>query len=150
MRTPVTAGALTALVAGGVMVVLASSTGGLGASLPGIVVLTGVLVVAGYVFGWMVQTGRMRAGFGHGIVYWTVAFPVARLMFEFMVGDDGSRSGLSNGVAGFLVYQALVGGGFGLGFVLLHNQVLALLDWRAKSQHEGQLTDAAEPPGRPG
>ena len=145
-RTPVTAGALTALVAGGVMVVLASSTGGLAASLTGIVVLTGVLVVAGYVFGWMVQTGRMRAGFGHGIVYWTVAFPAARLMFELMVGDDGSRSGISNGVAGFLVYQALVGGAFGLGFVVLHNQILYLLDWRAARANKDQAATTAEPP----
>jgi hypothetical protein len=137
-------------VAGGVMVVLASSTGGLAASLPAIVILTGVLVVAGYVFGWMIQTGRMRSGFGPGIVYWSVAFPAARLMFELMVGGDGSRSGLSNGVAGFLVYQALVGGAFGLGFVLLHHHVLALLDWRAKSKHGGELTNAADPPGRRG
>jgi hypothetical protein len=132
------------------MVVLASSTGGLSASLPAIIMLTGVLVAAGYVFGWMIQTGRMRAGFGHGIVYWTVAFPVARLIFELMVGDDESRAGLSNGVVGFLVYQALVGGAFGLGFVVLHNQALALLEWREKSKHEGELTNTAEPPGRPG
>jgi hypothetical protein len=130
------------------MVVLASSTGGLAASLPGIIILTGVLVVAGYVFGWMVQTGRMRSGFGHGIVYWSIVFPGVRLIFELMVGDEGSRAGLSNGVVGFLVYQTLVGGAFGLGFVVLHNQVLALLDWRAKSKHEGELTNAAEPPGR--
>jgi hypothetical protein len=46
------------------------------------------------------------------------------------------------------VYQALVGSGFGLGFVVLHNQVLALLDWREKSKRGDKLTNAAEPPGR--
>jgi hypothetical protein len=142
----VTAGALTALVTGGVMVVLASSTGGLAASLPAIVVLTAVLVVAGYVFGWMVQTGRMRAGFGPGIVYWAVAFPIARYIFELIAGTDSSRSGLSNGVIPFLVFQAMVGSAFGLGFVLVHNQILGVLDWRARSKPDQAATNTAEPP----
>ena len=145
-RTPATAGALTALVTGGVMVVLASSTGGLAASLPAILVLTAVLVLAGYVFGWMVQTGRMRAGFGPGIVFWAIAFPVARLIFEIIVGDDNSRSGLSNGVVPFLAFQAIVGSAFGLGFVLVHNQILGLLDWRARSKPDQPATNSAEPP----
>jgi hypothetical protein len=129
------------------MAVLASWSGGLLASLPAIVVLTGVLVAAGYVFGWLIQTERIRSGFGHGIVYWSIVFPVARLLFELMIGDDGSRAGLSNGVAGFLVYQAMVGGAFGLGFVLLHNHVVWLLDWRA-GRSTRDKPGTTEPSGR--
>jgi hypothetical protein len=124
---PVAAGALSGLLAGVVMAVLASSGGRLVASIPAIVVLTALLVAAGLVYGWLVQTERLRAAFGPGILYWSGAFAIARLLFELMLGDPSSRAGLSNGVIGFLVYQVMVGAGFGLGFVLLHNQLSNLL-----------------------
>jgi uncharacterized membrane protein YhaH (DUF805 family) len=145
MRTPVAAGALTALVAGGVMAVLASSTGGLAASLPAIAGLTAVFGVAGVVYGWLVHTERLRAAFGPGILYWSVAFPAARLIFELAAGDGSSRSGLSDGLMPFLVYQAMVGGAFGLGFILLHNQITALLGWLVRPREE-EVGKAAEPP----
>jgi hypothetical protein len=122
----VAAGAVTGLMAGGVMAVLASSGGGLVASIPAIVVLTALLVAAGVVYGWLVQTERLRAAFGPGILYWSGAFATARLLFELVVGPS-SRAGLSNGVTAFLAYQVMVGAGFGLGFVLVHNQVSTLL-----------------------
>jgi hypothetical protein len=127
MRPAETAGALTALVAGGVMAVLASSGGELAASIPAIVGLTALLVVAGFVYGWLLETGRLREAFGPEILYWAIAFATARLLFELMVGDVDSRAGLSNGLVPFLVYQVMVGGAFGLGFVLVHNKVSALL-----------------------
>jgi hypothetical protein len=129
MRTPVTAGALTALVAGGTMAVLASSTGSLAATLPGIGGLTAVLVLAGVIYGLLIQSGRLKTAFGSGIIYWTVAFPVARLIFEVLAPGTNSRSGLADGVMGFLIFQALVGGGFGFGFVLVHSQITGLLEW---------------------
>ena len=124
---PVAAGALSGLLAGVVMAVLASSGGRLVASIPAIVVLTALLVAAGVVYGWLVQTERLRAAFGPGIVYWSGAFATSRLLFELLLGDPSSRAGLSNGVTAFLVYQVMVGAGFGLGFVLLHNQLSNLL-----------------------
>lgn len=126
-RAPVAAGAVTGLLAGAVMAVLASSGGELVASVPAIVVLTALLVAAGVVYGLLLQTERMRAGFGPEILYWSGAFATARLLFELLLGDPSSRAGLSNGLMGFLVYQVMVGAGFGLGFVLLHNQVSTLL-----------------------
>ena len=127
MRTAEAAGVVTALVAGGVMAVLASSGGELAASMPAIAGLTALLVVAGVVYGRLLETGRLRAAFGPEILYWSAAFATARLLFELVAGDVNTRAGLSNGLAGFLVYQVMVGGAFGLGFVLVHNQVSALL-----------------------
>lgn len=127
MRTAEAAGALTALVAGGVMAALASSGGDLVASIPAIAGLTALLVVAGVVYGRLLETGRLRAAFGPEILYWSVAFATARLLFELVAGDVNPRAGLSNGLGGFLVYQVMVGGAFGLGFVLVHNQVSVLL-----------------------
>jgi len=123
----VAAGAVSGLVAGVVMAVLASSGGELVASIPEIVVLTALLAAAGVVYGWLLQTERLRAAFGPEILYWSGAFATARLLFELLLGDPSSRAGLSNGFMGFLVFQVMVGAGFGLGFVLVHNQVSTLL-----------------------
>jgi len=122
MTPRVVAGVFTAVVAGGLMAALTASAGGLSGSLPGIVALTLTLVVAGGAFGWLVDNERLSGGFGSGILFWTVALPVARVAQEVLVGE-----GIPEGVLAFVVYQALVGGAFGLGFLLLHNQVSTLL-----------------------
>jgi len=122
MTPRVVAGVFTALVAGGLMAALTASAGGLAGSLPGIVALTLVLAGAGAAYGWLVDTERLSGGFGSGILFWTAALPVARVAQEVLVGE-----GIPEGVLAFVVYQALVGGAFGLGFLLLHNQVSTLL-----------------------
>jgi hypothetical protein len=131
------AGGITAVVAGGLMAALTASAGGLAGSLPGIVALTLTLVVAGVTYGWLVDAERLTGGFGSGILFWTAALPVARVAQELLVGE-----GVPEGVMGFVVYQALVGGAFGLGFLLLQNQVSTLLlNVRTKraSAHGGRV-----------
>jgi hypothetical protein len=100
------------------MAALTASSGGLTASMLAIVVLTLALVVAGATYGWLVDSERLRGGFGSGILFWSAALPAARLAQEVLVG-----AGLRDSLPSFLVYQALVGGAFGLGFLLLHNQI---------------------------
>jgi hypothetical protein len=100
------------------MAALTASSGGLPASLPAILALTLALAVAGTTYGWLVDSDRMRMGFGPGILFWSAALPAARLAQEVLLG-----TGLRDSLPAFLVYQALVGGAFGLGFLLLHNQI---------------------------
>jgi hypothetical protein len=114
----VVAGGLTAVVTGGLMAALTASSGGLTASLPAVAVLTLALVVGGVTYGLLVDSERMRGGFGSGILFWSAALPAARLAQELLMG-----AGLRESLPSFLVYQALVGGAFGLGFLLLHNQI---------------------------
>lgn len=122
MTPRVIAGGVTAVVAGGLMAALTASAGGLAGSVPGIVALTFTLVVAGAAYGWLVDSERLPEGFGSGILFWTAALPAARVAHEMLVGD-----GVPDSVVAFVVYQALVGGAFGLGFLLLQNQVSTLL-----------------------
>jgi hypothetical protein len=103
------------------MAALAASAGELAASLVGIAALAASLLAAGSLYGWLLEGGRLRAGFGPGIIFWTVAFPLARLAPELMLSGGGGPASLSQGLAGFLAYQAMVGGAFGLGFLLLHS-----------------------------
>jgi hypothetical protein len=132
----VVAGGLTAVVTGGLMAVLTASSGGLTASLPAVAVLTLALVVGGVTYGLLVDSERMRGGFGSGILFWTAALPAARLAQELLMG-----AGLRESLPAFLAYQALVGGAFGLGFLLLHNQIWTWLSAaeRRRSARSGKV-----------
>ena len=77
------------------------------------------LVGAGVLFGWLTDTERLS--FGRAILYWAAAFSVSRLTQQLLVGEGDVKDGL----IGFVVYQAFVGGLFGLGFLLLYEQVMA-------------------------
>jgi hypothetical protein len=123
LQPAVMAGALTAMVTGGLMAALTVAAGDLAASLPGIAMLTAAIVAAGLLYGWLMQTERLRMGFGPGILFWVAAFPLARLVQELVGVGGGGPAGLGQGMVSFLIYQVMVGGAFGLGFVLLHNQI---------------------------
>jgi hypothetical protein len=123
LKPAVVAGALTAMVTGGLMAALTVAAGELANSLPGIAMLTTAIVAAGLLYGWLMQTERLRMGFGPGILFWVAAFPLARLVQELVGVGGGGPAGLGQGMVSFLIYQVMVGGAFGLGFVLLHNQI---------------------------
>lgn len=85
-----------------------------------ILALTVPLLGAGVLFGWLDETERLPS-FGRAMLYWGAAFSVSRLIQQLLVGDWHPKDGL----IGFLIYQAIVGMLFGLGFLLLYQQVLA-------------------------
>jgi hypothetical protein len=103
------------------MAALTVAAGDLAASLPGIALLTAAILAAGLLYGWLMQTERLRMGFGPGILFWVAAFPLARFVQELVGVGGGGPAGLGQGLVSFFIYQAMVGGAFGLGFVLLHN-----------------------------
>ena len=127
------------MVTGGLMAALTASAGGLAGTLPGIAALTLTLTVAGVAYGWLLESERMREGFGPGILFWSAALPAARIAQEILVGE-----GFPDGVAAFVIYQALVGGAYGLGFLLLHHQISTWLDYAGSRGRtvspEGSLT----------
>jgi hypothetical protein len=114
-------GALTAVVTGGVMALLVTIAGeGVSGFTAAILALTVPLVAAGVLFGWLTDTERLR-GFGRALLFWAAAFAVARLTQQLLVGEGEVKDGL----IGFVLYQGFVGVLFGLGFLLLYQQVLA-------------------------
>jgi hypothetical protein len=84
-----------------------------------ILALTIPLLGAGLLFGWLTDNDRLS--FGRALLYWAAAFAVCRLTQELLVGNRQ----LKDGLIGFLLYQGFVGVLFGLGFLLLYQQVLA-------------------------
>jgi hypothetical protein len=142
MKPAAVAGGVTAGVTGVLMAVLTVPSGGLTASLLAIIVLTLALAGAGMWYGWLVESERLRGGFGSGILFWSAALPAARLFQELLVG-----SGLRESLPSFLVYQAMVGGAFGLGFLLLHNQIWTLVSAGAerRRRHEAKRSEVTGP-----
>jgi uncharacterized membrane protein len=114
------AGALTAVVTGGVMALLVTIAGREASSFTAAILALAIpLLGAGVLFGWLTDTERLT--FGRALLYWAAAFSVSRLTQQLLVGEGDVKDGL----IGFVVYQAFVGGLFGLGFLLLYEQVLA-------------------------
>jgi hypothetical protein len=115
------AGALSAVVTGGVMSLMVTVAGGDAANFTeAILALTLPLVAAGILFGWLTDTGRLPT-FTRAILYWAAAFSVSRLAQQLMFG----QTDLKDGPVGFVIYQAIVGMLFGFGYLLLYEQVLA-------------------------
>jgi uncharacterized membrane protein len=114
------AGALTAVVTGGIMAFLVTIAGeGAASFTAAILALTVPLLAAGVLFGWLTDHDRLT--FGRALLYWAAAFSACRLAQELLVGDREIKDGL----IGFVLYQAIVGMLFGLGYLLLYQQVLA-------------------------
>jgi hypothetical protein len=84
-----------------------------------ILALTIPLLGAGVLFGWLTETERLT--FGRALLYWAAAFSMSRLTQQLLVGEGDVKDGL----IGFVLYQAIVGTLFGLGYLLLYQQVLA-------------------------
>jgi hypothetical protein len=84
-----------------------------------ILALTIPLLGAGVLFGWLTDHDRLT--FGRALLYWAGAFSASRLTQELLVGNRAIKDGL----IGFVLYQGVVGMLFGLGFLLLYQQVLA-------------------------
>jgi hypothetical protein len=84
-----------------------------------ILALTIPLLGAGVLFGWLTDHDRLT--FGRALLYWAAAFSVSRLTQELLVGNREIKDGL----IGFVLYQGIVGMLFGLGYLLLYQQVLA-------------------------
>jgi hypothetical protein len=115
------AGALTAVVAGGVMALLVTIAGeGIASFITAILALTIPLLIAGLLFGWLTRTQRLHS-FGRAILFWATAFSVSRLTQQLVIAD----ADVEDGLVGFVIYQMVVGILFGLGFMLLYQQVLA-------------------------
>jgi len=97
----------------------------------GMVMLAVPLGAFGGGYSLLVAHRKVRiGGFTPVMLYWLAGFPVARVLHEVltrlvMTGEPGFPP---DGV-GFLAYQALVSGGFAIGFLWLHERIAPKL-WR--------------------
>lgn len=122
-------GALIGLLAGAIVGGLAAY-GGLPAGIIAIsVAALGVpLAAAGAGYELLVAAGRLRlGGIAPAALYWLVAFTAARLVDQALVALlTGTAPEYRGGIAGFVVWQAIVGSLFSIGYIWIREHVSPL------------------------
>jgi hypothetical protein len=94
------------------------------------------LAAAGAGYELLVARERLRpGGIAPAALYWLVAFTAARLVDQALVAVlTGSAPAYRGGVAAFVVWQAIVGSLFGIGFIWIREH-LAPLWWLRIHRH---------------
>lgn len=119
-------GAMIGLLAGAIVGGLAA-IGGLPAGTTAIsAAALGIpLAAAGAGYELLVARGRLRlGGIAPAALYWLFAFTAARLVDQALVAVlTGSTPAYRGGVAAFVVWQAIVGSLFGIGFIWIREHL---------------------------
>jgi hypothetical protein len=140
-------GLVTGLLVGALAAVAGASTGfvlvaALGLGIP--------LAFFGMAYDWLLDSGRFPFGrIAPTALYGVITFPLARLVQEFLLTllfGEGITLQQEANVLSFLAYQAIMGFGYGIGFLMIHSQVIEFSAWR---EYRRQQAREAEQAGKP-
>jgi len=97
------------------------------------------LAAAGAGYELLVARGRLRlGGIAPAALYWLFAFPAARLVDQALVAVlTGSTPDYRGGVAAFVVWQAIVGSLFSIGFIWIREHLSPL--WWLRIYHHNPV-----------
>ena len=141
-------GFVTGLLVGGLAAVAGAPTSfvivaALGLGIP--------LAIFGIVFDALLDAGRIPFGrIAPVALYGVLTFPIARLVQELLltaIFGQGITLQQESGVLSFLVFQGIMGFGYGIGFLMIHSQIIELSAWRAyrkQAKDEGNQPRTAE------
>jgi hypothetical protein len=112
------------------------------------------LAIFGIIYDALLDAGKLNFGYAAPTaLYGVLTFPLARLVQELlltMIYGQGITLQQEAGVLSFLVYQAIMGFGYGIGFLMIHNQIIEVSAWRAyrkqarEEEREKRQPQAAE------
>lgn len=110
------------------------------------------LAIFGVIYDALLDAGKLNFGYAAPTaLYGVLTFPLARLVQELlltMIYGQGITLQQEAGVLSFLVYQAIMGFGYGIGFLMIHNQIIEVSSWLQYRKHvkeeRGQQHQAAE------
>ncbi len=129
-------GFVAGLMVGGLAAVAGASTGyiivaALGLGIP--------LAIFGVIYDALLDAGKLNFGYAAPTaLYGVLTFPIARLLQELLltaIFGEGITLQQESGVLSFLVYQAIMGFAYGIGFLLIHNQIIEMSAWRQYRRH---------------
>jgi hypothetical protein len=141
-------GFVTGLLVGGLAAVAGAPTtfiivAALGLGIP--------LAIFGIVYDALLDAGRIPFGrIAPVVLYGILTFPIARLVQELLltaIFGQGITLQQESGVLSFLVFQGIMGFGYGIGFLMIHSQIIELSAWRAyrkQAKEEGNQPRTAE------
>jgi hypothetical protein len=97
------------------------------------------LAIFGLIYDILLDAGKLRFGYAAPTaLYGILTFPIARLVQELLltaIFGQGITLQQESGVLSFLVYQAIMGFGYGIGFLMIHNQIIEMSAWRQYRRH---------------
>ena len=97
------------------------------------------LAIFGIIYDLLLDAGKLNFGYAApSALYGVLTFPVARLVQELLltaIFGQGITLQQEANVLQFLVYQGIMGFGYGIGFLMIHNQIIELSAWRQYRRH---------------
>ena len=143
-------GFVAGLLVGGLAAVASSPTGfiivaALGLGIP--------LAIFGIIYDALLDAGKLSFGYAApSALYGVLTFPIARLVQELLltaIFGQGITLQQEANVLQFLVYQGIMGFGYGIGFLMIHSQIIEMSAWReyrkqTKEERGSKQPQAAE------
>src|SRR5215217_530754 len=120
-------GFVAGLLVGGLAAVVGAPTGfiivaALGLGIP--------LAIFGITYDALLDAGKLRFGYAAPTaLYGILTFPIARLVQELLltaIFGQGITLQQEANVLQFLVFQGIMGFGYGIGFLMIHNQIIEM------------------------
>jgi len=111
------------------------------------------LAIFGIIYDALLDAGKLSFGYAAPTaLYGVLTFPVARLIQELLltaIFGQGITLQQESGVLSFLAYQAIMGFGYGIGFLMIHSQIIEMSAWReyrrqTKEERGSKQPQAAE------
>jgi hypothetical protein len=139
-------GFVAGLIVGGLAAVANAPTGyiivaALGLGIP--------LAIFGIIYDALLDAGKLSFGYAAPTaLYGILTFPIARLIQELlltMIYGQGITLQQESGVLSFLVYQGIMGFGYGIGFLMIHNQIIEVSAWRAYRKQAREEREKGQP-----
>ncbi len=97
------------------------------------------LAIFGIIYDALLDAGKLNFGYAAPTaLYGVLTFPIARLLQELLltaIFGEGITLQQESGVLSFLAYQAMMGFGYGIGFLMIHNQIIEMSAWRQYRKH---------------
>jgi hypothetical protein len=92
------------------------------------------LAIFGIIYDVLLDAGKLNFGYAAPTaLYGVLTFPIARLLQELLltaIFGQGITLQQESGVLSFLAYQAIMGFGYGIGFLMIHGQIIEWSAWR--------------------
>ena len=92
------------------------------------------LAIFGIIYDVLLDAGKLNFGYAAPTaLYGVLTFPIARLLQELLltaIFGQGITLQQEAGVLSFLAYQAIMGFGYGIGFLMIHGQIIEMSAWR--------------------
>jgi hypothetical protein len=107
------------------------------------------LAIFGMIYDALLDAGKLNFGYAAPTaLYGVLTFPIARLLQELLltaIFGQGITLQQESGVLSFLVYQAIMGFGYGIGFLMIHNQIIEMSAWREYRKHIREEREREQP-----